>query len=112
QLVKFQYSFVGTFLHVWATTPGTGGNALTLTSTAGTASGGTLSGASGTDISGLMVCTDASGNGAYVADGVDAETPVECVALFDSLFGQQWYAVMIPDATNDQALEVAAYIEG
>lgn len=66
----------------------------------------------GTDISGMLAGLS-SDSGAYVADGIDAETPVEAVAAFDAQFGQTWYATMFADVslTNDQHLEVGAYIE-
>jgi len=70
--------------------------------------------ASGTDISAMLGMTIAS-SGAYVANGIIAETAVAAVTLFDSLFGQKWYSVFICGLTDTspftQHLAVAAYIE-
>ncbi len=64
----------------------------------------------GTDISGFLGGL-ASSSGAYVADGIAAETALEAVQLFENRFSQQWYALMIPEAVNADHLAVAGYIE-
>lgn len=65
----------------------------------------------GTDISGMLVMTQTSGNGAYVADGVAAQTAAETVALFQLRFGSQWYGLCIPSAEDADHLAVAALVE-
>lgn len=52
-----------------------------------------------------------SSSGAYVFAGQDAESIADCIALFDDRFGQQWYAVVCPDATNDEQIEIASFVE-
>lgn len=66
---------------------------------------------SGTDISAILGMTAAS-SGAYRADGIAAETAVAAATLFDSNYGQAWYALTICGAVNADHLAVAAYIEG
>lgn len=68
-------------------------------------------GASGTDISDNLAgrVTD---SGAYVADGIVAETAVAAATLFDSNFGQTWYALFMPEAVDAEHLTVAPYIQG
>lgn len=63
----------------------------------------------GTDISDMMVITDA--NGAYTADGVDAQSALETVQIFQDRFSTQWYGLVIPAATDEDHLAVAGYIE-
>jgi len=65
---------------------------------------------SGTDISALLGMTSTF-SGAYRAPGVDAETALEAVTMFDNMFGQSWYAVMVPDAVTNDHLQLAAYLE-
>lgn len=67
--------------------------------------------ATGTDISEMLGMTS-DFSGAYIAQGMDAETAAEATALFDINFGQTWYGLMIPEI-EDAAdhLAVAAYIE-
>lgn len=66
---------------------------------------------SGTDISGLLGLTSGS-SGAYQAAGQLAETALACATLFDNNYGQAWYALTIPEASNADHQAVAAYIEG
>lgn len=112
QLVKFTYSTVAgsVFLYLVAATAGAGGNALTLAASVATVSGATLSGGSGTDISGTLQMTSTS-SGAYVSNGIAAESALEAVTIFDDLFGQNWYAVTVPEASNADHLAIAPYIE-
>jgi len=112
QLLKFTYSVSGSSLYLAAATAGTGGNSLTLakSSTAITLSGATLAGATAQDISGALGATTTS-SGAYVANGVAAETAVDAATIFDANFGQAWYALQITGAINSDHLAVAAYIE-
>lgn len=65
----------------------------------------------GVDISTMLGMTAAS-SGAYVANGIAAETAVAAVTLFDSNYGQGWYATTVLGITdNNDHLAVAAYIE-
>lgn len=66
--------------------------------------------ASGQDISGVlkMLSTD---SGAYVVDGIDAETAVEAVTLFDANYGRDWYALTVLGAVEADHLAIAEYIE-
>jgi len=64
----------------------------------------------GVDISGMMGGLVTS-SGAYLAPGVAAESALQCVQLFDNLFGGQWYGLNIPSNTASDVMSVAAYIE-
>lgn len=115
QLVKFTYSASATVLYTVAVASGTGGNALTIAAgsspaTNATASGATLTGGSGTDISAAMAMNSNS-SGAYVAQGAAAETAVAAAALFDEYYGQTWYALEIPSAIDADHIAVGGYIE-
>lgn len=66
---------------------------------------------SGSDISDNLLGRSTD-SGAYVADGIAAETALACVTLFDNRFGQRWYATVIPAAVDADHLAVAAYVEG
>lgn len=63
-----------------------------------------------TDISALLGLAATSG-GAYTAPGVAAESALDAATLFDSQFGQQWYALFIPEAVSADHLAVAPFIE-
>ena len=65
---------------------------------------------SGTDIGLQLGCK--VGGGGYVYVGQALESAVACVALMDSMMGQQWYAVVVPTAVNADHLAIAGYIEG
>lgn len=112
QILKFQYNVVGSTLYVNSTASGASGNALTISKSSSviTASGATLSGGSGSDISALLNATSTS-SGAYTAQGMAAETASDCIALFDDRFGQKWYATTFIGAVNADHLAVAKYIE-
>lgn len=66
--------------------------------------------ATGTDISGMLGMLQTSG-GAYVADGIAAETALDAATLFDGRFGRSWYALSIPEADDDGQVAVAGFIE-
>ena len=83
------------------TSEGTAGS----TSTVGLITAGT----GGTDLSAKLKGTAALG--AYVADGLAAEAAEAAVAIFDSRFGQQWYGLVLPEASSSEHLLVAAYVE-
>lgn len=65
--------------------------------------------AAGTDISATLGMTAAS-SGAYVADGIVAETALEAVTIFQDRFSSQWYGLVIPSADNDDHVAIAGYI--
>jgi Protein of unknown function (DUF3383) len=65
---------------------------------------------SGTDISSLLAGTSAS-SGAYVANGIAAESALAAVTLFDNNYGQGWYALTILGAADSDHLAVAPFIE-
>lgn len=117
QLVKFSYfRNIANFpnvLYLQAVATGTAGNALTITktSTVITASGATLAGGSGTDISAMTGMTAAS-SGAYVAQGVDAESALDAVVQFNTIAGQQWYGLTMLGVTDDDVLDIAPFIQG
>lgn len=64
----------------------------------------------GTDISAMMAAVG-GGDGAYLADGVAAQTAIDTVELFADEFGSQWYGLVVPSAANADHLEIAAFIE-
>lgn len=64
----------------------------------------------GTDISALLGML-VSSSGAYVANGVVAQTAAQTVAIFMNQFSSQWYGLGIPQASNDDHLAVAALIQ-
>ena len=65
----------------------------------------------GTDISGMLGGL-ATSSGAYSVAGIAAETAVSAATLFDSTFGQKWYALFFCGAADADHLAIAAYIEG
>ena len=67
--------------------------------------------ASGTDISATMLGRSTS-SGAYVANGIAAETALAAVTLFNTNYSDQWYGLVIPAAADSDHLAVAAFIEG
>lgn len=111
-LVKFKYAVVSSVLYFTAVVTGSAGNALTLakSSTNITLSGATLSGGTGTDVSATLGLTSTS-SGAYVANGVGAETALAAVVALDNQFNAQWYAITVLGASDSDVLAVAAYIE-
>ncbi len=112
QILKFTYSVVGNVLALAAAVAGASGNALTIAKTSAniTVSGATLAGAVGTDISDELAGRSDS-SGAYVADGLDAETAIDAVTLFDDNYGQGWYALSVLGASDSDHLSCASYIE-
>lgn len=116
EVVKFSYfsnqDNFPNILYLQAVVTGSDGDSLTIAATGAhiTASGATLDNGTGTDISAMTGATVVS-SGAYVAEGVDAETALAAVAAFDQAYGQQWYALFMIDVTDDDNLDIAAYIE-
>jgi hypothetical protein len=122
---KANYSVNAAVVTVTYKTVGTGGNAFTLakSSTNITVSGATLTGGvnassvsfltapgAGQDISGMLGMT-ATSSGAYQASGVAAETALSAVTLFDTNYGQQWYAVQVLGAADTDYTAISSYIE-
>lgn len=64
----------------------------------------------GTDISALLAGLNTS-SGAYIADGIAAETALAAASLFDTNYGQGWYALTILGAADSDHLAVAPFIE-
>lgn len=64
----------------------------------------------GVDISGMLGGL-VSSSGAYVADGIAAETALQAVTLMDNQFGQAWYGLTLLGAVDADHLAVAPYIE-
>jgi hypothetical protein len=64
----------------------------------------------GTDISALLKLTAAS-SGAYRADAIAVETALAAATLFDSQYGQSWYALLMPEGLQADHIAVAGYIE-
>lgn len=113
ELKKFVPSVdpTGAKLQLVAATAGVGGDSLTIAASVATPSAGTLAGGTGTDVSAMLGMTSTF-SGAYVADGIAAETASDCVALFDLNFGQTWYGLAMPTAIDADSLLVSPYIEG
>lgn len=65
----------------------------------------------GTDISAMLGGLSTS-SGAYTVAGIAAETAVSAATLFDTTFGQKWYALFVCGAVDADHLAIAAYIEG
>lgn len=71
-------------------------------------------GTTGTDISGILqgLAVD-SVNGAYVVPGLAAESAATAATLFDTQFGQTWYALTMPTIVSDtDHVAVGSAIEG
>ena len=69
-----------------------------------------VAGTTGVDITAMMAGLVASA-GAYVANGLAAETALACVTLFDAQFGGQWYNLFIPSAVDSDHTAIAPYID-
>lgn len=114
QLVKFKYVAGTAKLYLYAAATGAGGNALTLAKSSVniTLSGGTLSGGSGVDVSGMLAGL-ATSSGAYSAPGVSAESAVAAVVILDNT-GFYWYGLTVasPDVTDADHIAIANYVEG
>jgi hypothetical protein len=112
QIIKFKYLvYGGNTLGVSAATPGTGGNSLTIAGSVATVDHSPLQRGGDTDISGLINIIYNFTSGVYVSPGIGAETALEAVALFDLNFGQTWYAITIPEASDSDHLAVASFID-
>jgi hypothetical protein len=67
-------------------------------------------GTTGTDITGLLA-TLATSSGAYVAQGIAAETALAAVTIMDQQFSGKWYALTCLGAADSDHLAIAPYIE-
>lgn len=65
--------------------------------------------ATGVNISGML--GGAAASGGYTAPGIAAESAVDAALIFDSLYGQTFYGLMIPEAAAVDQLAVANFIE-
>lgn len=63
------------------------------------------------DISAMMECQSTS-SGAYQANGIAAESAVSAVTLFDTNYGQQWFAITVIGTADSDTEAIAPYIEG
>ena len=64
----------------------------------------------GTDISAQMAGL-ATSSGAYVANGINAESALAAVTIFDTNWSDQWYGLIIPEASDSDHLVVAPFVE-
>lgn len=110
-LVKFVPSVIGNKLYLKAATPGTAGNSLTIAASVATTSGATLAGGTGMDASAILGLVQASTGGAYRGSGAVAESALSAATLLDQTFGQQFYAVVCPEAVNAEDIALAGYFE-
>lgn len=62
-----------------------------------------------TDISAMLGLTAAS-SGAYVANGVAAESALTAATLFDAMFGNSWYAMSILGAADADHVAVSSFL--
>lgn len=69
-----------------------------------------VAGASGIDISAML--SGQLAQGAYQAGGIAAESALAAVTIFDTQFGQQWYAVVVPQAASSDHQAISTFIEG
>lgn len=102
------YTSSPTRLYVEAKATGAGGNAFTLAASVATPSGGTLSGGTGTAIAAQL---NMMGTPAYVANGIAAESALEAVEILDSIYGNTWYGLVVPSASDADHLEIANYVD-
>lgn len=102
------YSSDPTHLYVQAKATGPTGNTFTLAASVATPSGATLSGGNGTAIAQLM---NMNTSPAYVANGIAAETALQAVEILDDIYGNTWYGLVIPSASDNDHLQVSAYID-
>ena len=114
-LLTFNYFNVSTVVGIEYKTAGSTGDAQTIakSSTNITVSGATLAGGNAVDISVLMGI-NATSSGAYVSNGIAAETLLSAVETLDNMFSNQWYGLAIASASaqNSDYIAVAGYVEG
>ena len=102
------YTSNPTRLYVQAKATGPSGNAITLAASVATPSGATLVGGSGTAIAGKL---NMSASPAYVANGINAETALHAVQVLDNIYGNTWYGLVVPSASDVDHLAIANYID-
>lgn len=68
-------------------------------------------GGGGTDISAQLAMRSTS-SGAYVANGLGAESCLTAVTILDQLYSSQWYGLFVPSNSDSDIQAVAPYIEG
>jgi hypothetical protein len=54
----------------------------------------------------------ATDSGAYTVIGQAPETALAAVVLLDVMFSTEWYALVVPSATDSDHQQIAAYVEG
>jgi hypothetical protein len=64
---------------------------------------------SGTNISATLGLTSTS-SGAYVANGIAAESALAAVTLFDADFGQLWYGLSVLGAADSDELAISSFL--
>jgi len=69
-----------------------------------------ITGTSGVDIT-AQVAGLVTSAGAYVANGIAAESALAAVELFDNQFAAQWYNLFIPSAVDTDHVAIAPYID-
>lgn len=67
-------------------------------------------GTAGTDLSDMLAGL-ATSPGAYLANGIAAETALAAVQLFDDQFAGQWYGLAVPSSSATDFAAIAAYLE-
>jgi hypothetical protein len=80
------------------------------TGTASTVSFLTAAG-SGADISVILAMRNTAGNGAYVANGIAAETALSAVTTLDVQFGGLWYGLATLGVADADVQAIAPYVE-
>jgi hypothetical protein len=104
------YSVTGDVLYMVAKATGTAGNTYTLTTSDGNITVTSPTGGSaGVDLSALLF-GQATSSGAYVAEGVAAESAISAVQLFNNSFSG-WYALYCCGTSDADTLAIAAFIE-
>ena len=113
----FDYYTNGNYLYTESMATGAAGNAYTLAeSTAGvriTKSGAVLTGGASVtyDISVLSGMSSSTTSGVYISQGQAAETAKAAANLFDNNYGQSWYGLFIPDASDKDHVAVGNFID-
>lgn len=64
----------------------------------------------GTDISGMLAML-ATSSGAYIADGIAAETALAAVQQLQVQFNSQWYGLVVPSADDTAHQAIGSYVE-
>jgi len=112
--VLMDYYVSGNYLYFESKLTGIAGNSYTLakSSVNVTLSGVVLSGGVATGDISVSLGLAASNSGAYISQGIVAETALQAATIFDQNYGQTWYGMQIPSASNSDHQAVGAFIEG